>query len=186
MCVLTAQPCICWFAVCVVMCVTGHQSWLDPCTAAGESAGCQVALWERKTQRGSDGVRCTPGCVCERACKWVNVQSRWVILVVVESDSWLIHLLEWDKMTPSTTDQRKHTTTTRALIHILFLSLTYLKSCKPPRFLQMYSILISVPYFLFLICLIHYPAAVWLIPLTVCVSVIFYISLCQEKMSLQS
>lgn len=78
-CVLAAQQCICSFVVCGVMCVTGHQSWLDPCAAAGESGCCQVALGERNTQYGCDGVRCTG----MFQFQWMNVRSWWALLVVV-------------------------------------------------------------------------------------------------------
>ena len=83
-CVLTAQQCNCSFAVCVVMCVTGHQSWLDPCTVAGGSSllpggpqGEKDAAWQWWSEVYARL------CVCQCGCKWMNVHDWWPVLVVV-------------------------------------------------------------------------------------------------------
>lgn len=86
-CVCVCLDRISSFAVCVVMCVTGHQSRLDCCGAAAESGRCQVALGEREMKYDCDGVRCTQGCVCVQpllACVpvWMNERGWWASPVV--------------------------------------------------------------------------------------------------------
>lgn len=154
------------------MCVTGHQSSLDPCTAAGESGRCQAALGERKAQYGSDGVRCTRGWVCtvcvrRCACKWMHVRCWWAILVVVVGVTAGCLICSFGiKCRPVLQDRGSTTTTTTtaisALIHplcsfLLFASFyifdSIFTSLHLLSFLQIYSIYISVPfYFHLLIC----------------------------------